>query len=155
MYYKLFKGIKIIYLLNYLPYAKDEAMELLKKELDWRYYGGKHYESVYTGFIQSYYLFKKFGIDYRRATFSSQVCTGEISREQALKELETLPFNSEKSSREIEYIAKKLELTTKEFEDIINLPGKWYTDYPNDEKKLNFIYNSYRKLFKKEKLGNF
>lgn len=155
MYFKLFKGIKIIYLLNYLPYSKNEAMSILKNELDWRYYGGKHYESVYTGFIQSYYLFKKFGIDYRRATLSSQICTGEISREQALKDLETLPYSNEKSSREIEYIAKKLEITTKEFEDIINLPGKWYTDYPNDEKKLNFIYDSYRKLFKKEKLGNF
>lgn len=155
MYYKLVKGIKIVYLLNHVPYNKTEAMDLLTRELDWRYYGGKHYESVYTGFIQSYYLFKKFGIDYRRATLSTQICTGEVKRENALKELETVPYKEDKVQREKEYVAKKLGITIDEFERIINLPAKWYTDYPNDEKRLTFIYDTYRKLFKKEKLANF
>jgi N-acetyl sugar amidotransferase len=155
MYYKLFKGIKIVYMLNYVPYNKEHAMQLLTKELDWLYYGGKHYESIYTGFIQSYYLFKKFGIDYRRATFSSQICTGEVLRENALKNLETLPYKEDKTIREKEYVAKKLGISVQEFDDIINLPAKWYTDYPNDEKRLKFIYDSYRKLFNKEKLANF
>lgn len=155
MYFKLIKRIKIIYLLNYLPYSKSDAMELLKRELGWRYYGGKHYESVYTGFIQSYYLYQKFGIDYRRATLATQICTGEIKREDALKELNKQPFIEDKAQSEKEYIAKKLCITVKQFEEIINLPAKWYTDYPNDEKRLNFIYDTYRKLFKKDKLGNF
>ena len=60
-------------------------MELLKNELGWKYYGGKHYESRYTRFIQSYLLFEKFGIDYRRATLSAQICIGDVSREQAQK----------------------------------------------------------------------
>ena len=30
-YYKLVKGMSITYILNYVPYAKDEAMELLKE----------------------------------------------------------------------------------------------------------------------------
>lgn len=94
-YYKMFKGIKIIYGLNYVPYEKDKAVDFLKEKLDWKYYGGKHYESKYTGFIQSYYLFKKFNIDYRKATLSTQICTGEISREEALKNLEKLPYNEE------------------------------------------------------------
>ena len=155
MYYKLVRKMKIIYILNYVPYSKDKAMDLLKNELDWRYYGGKHYESLYTGFIQSYYLFKKFGIDYRRATFASQICTGELKREDALKMLSTLPYIEEKAQREKEYISKKLNISKENLEDLINLPPKWYTDYPNDEKRLNFIYDVYRKLFKKEKLGNF
>ena len=155
MYFKLIKRIKIIYLLNYLPYSKNDAMELLKRELDWRYYGGKHYESIYTGFIQSYYLYKKFGIDYRRATLATQICTGEIKREEALNELNKLPYLEDKAQTEKEYIAKKLSISLTQFDEIINLPAKWYTDYPNDEKRLNFIYDTYRKLFKKDKLGNF
>lgn len=155
MYYKLVKGIKIIYILNYVPYAKDKAMDLLKNELDWRYYGGKHYESLYTGFIQSYYLNKKFGIDYRRATFSTQICTGELSRDEAIEKLKTRAFTEEKVQREKEYVSKKLGITIQEFETIINLPPKWYIDYPNDERGLNVIYNTYRKLFRKDKLGNF
>ncbi|MGQ0829312.1 MAG: N-acetyl sugar amidotransferase [Bacteroidota bacterium] len=155
MYYKLVRKMKIIYLLNYVPYSKNEAMKLLTRELDWRYYGGKHYESIYTGFIQSYYLYKKFGIDYRRATFSSQICTGTTLRSEALEELKTPPYNEAKSQIEKEYISKKLGISLAEFEKIIDLPAKWYVNYPNEEKWLGFIYNTYRKLFKKEKLGNF
>jgi len=155
MYYKLVKRIQIIYLLNLVPYAKDEAMEFLKKELDWKYYGGKHYESKYTGFIQSYYLFKKFGIDYRRATLSTQICTGEVLREDALEILDSKPYKDDIVQEEKIYIAKKLGISIQEFEKIINLPGKWYDEYPNDEKRLGFIYDTYRKIFKKDKLANF
>lgn len=155
MYYKLVKKVKIIYLLNHISYNKEEAMELLKKELDWRYYGGKHYESVYTGFIQSYYLFKKFGIDYRRATLSSQICLEKIKREDAINQLEKPCFEEIKAQKEKEYIAKKLDISIDELNRIIDLPPKWYSDYPNDEKKLGYIYDTYRKLFKKEKLANF
>jgi len=154
-YYKLVKGMKIIYMLNYVPYAKEEAMELLKSELNWRYYGGKHYESKYTGFIQSYYLYNKFGLDYRRATLATQICTGEVTREAALAELGKLPYSLEKVALEKEYIAKKLGISLQEFETICSAPPKYYWDYPNDEKRLGFIYDTYRRLFKKEKLASF
>lgn len=155
MYYKLIKRMQIVYLLNYVPYAKDKAMELLQKELDWRYYGGKHYESKYTGFIQSYYMFHKFPIDYRRATFSTLICTGEMQREEALEELKKLPYNDEKIAYEKQYIAKKLGISLHAFEDILNAPPRWYRDYPNDEKLLGFIYDTYRRLYGKEKSYNF
>jgi len=155
MYYKMIRRIKMIYLLNYVPYEKEKAMDLLKKELDWKYYGGKHYESKYTGFIQAYYLYVKFGIDYRRATFSSQICTGEVTRDEAIEVLKTKPFDDEKITEEKKYIAKKLGVSLDEFEKILHFPPKLYRDYPNDEKKLSFIYDTYRKLFKKEKLGSF
>jgi len=155
MYYKVVKRIKMIYLLNFIPYNKDEAMTLLKNELGWKYYGGKHYESKYTGFIQSYYLFEKFGIDYRRATLASQVCTGIVKRDDALETLKVKPYSNEIVKEEKIYIAKKFGITVDELENIIQSPAKWYTDYPNDEKKLAFIYDTYRKIFKKDKLANF
>jgi len=155
MYYKLVKKIRMVYLLNYVPYDKSNAIELLEKELNWKNYGGKHYESKYTGFIQSYYLFKKFNIDYRRATLSSQICAGAITRDEALEILKTSPFKEEVVEREIEYISKKLSVSVNELKEIIDLPPHWYSDYPNDEKWLNYVYNSYRKLFKKEKLASF
>lgn len=155
MYYKLVKRMKIVYLLNYVPYDKAAAMELLERELNWKYYGGKHYESRYTGFIQSYYLCKKFNIDYRRATLATQICTGAVTREQALEELSTLPYKDEKVAIEKKYIAKKLGITEATLDEIIALPAKWYHDYPNDEKRLARIYGWYRKLFKKEKLASY
>ncbi|MFN5149672.1 MAG: N-acetyl sugar amidotransferase [Flavobacteriia bacterium] len=155
MYYKFIKKIKMVYMLNYVHFDKEEAMELLKKELDWKYYGGKHYESKYTGFVQSYYLFEKFGIDYRKATFSSQICVGAVDRSTALEELKKKPYSDEKIAEEKKYIAKKLGVSLEEFEKILALSPHWYRDYPNDEKRLSFIYDTYRKLFKKEKLGSF
>ncbi len=154
-YYKFIRGVKNIYILNYVHFNKDEAVQLLEQKLGWRYYGGKHYESVYTGFIQSYYLFQKFGIDYRRATFSSQICNGVVSREQALEMLKSPPYNDDSIRRQKNYIAKKLEISLDEFESIINLPPHWYTDYPNSEKLLGHAYDLYRKIYKKEKLGSF
>jgi len=155
MYYKLVKRMKMVYMLNFVPYDKEETMAFLQKELDWKYYGGKHYESKYTGFIQSYYLFEKFGIDYRRATFSSQICAGAIEREEALKQLVSKPYDEVKTAEEKKYIAKKLGISFEEFEAVLHLPAHWYWEYPNDEKRLSFIYNTYRKLFGKEKLASF
>jgi N-acetyl sugar amidotransferase len=155
MYYKLVRGIKIVYPLNFVPYDKEAAMELLQRELDWKYYGGKHYESRYTGFIQSYYLYTKFSIDYRRATLATQICTGAVKREDALKQLETLPYSDDKVAIEKKYIAKKLSISEEEMDRIIKLPAKWYTAYPNDQKRLGKIYDLYRKIFKKEKLASF
>lgn len=145
----------MLYILGfYVPYNKDEAMALLKEKLDWKYYGGKHYESRYTGFIQSYYLFEKFGIDYRRAMLSSQICTGQVTREEALEILKTKPYNQERVDADKQYISKKLGISLPEFEELLRIPGKYYFEYPNSEKFLNFIYTMYRRIYKKEKLAS-
>lgn len=148
-YFKFIKGIKIIYILNYFDYNKPEAMELLQEKLNWRYYGGKHYESRYTKFVQSFLLPKKFDLDYRRATLSNQICEGKITREEAVEELKTLSYNPATIETDKEYVAKKLGISRKELEDIINLPPKSFKDYPNDEKRLEFFYRVYRRFFRK------
>lgn len=147
MYYKIFKGINMIYPLNYISYNKKGAIKILEKELGWRDYGGKHHESIYTKFIQSYYLYEKFRIDYRRATFSTQICSGEITRDEALIGLTQKPFDTLKIEEEKEYICKKFKLSPEEFNEILSLPPKTYKEYPNDEKKLEFVYYVYRKLY--------
>jgi N-acetyl sugar amidotransferase len=155
IYFKLVRGVKVFYPLNYTPFAKAAAVKLLEEQLEWKNYGGKHHESKYTKFIQSYYLFQKFGIDYRKATLSSQICAGESTRPEALEQLKSKPFDESKIEDEKHYISKKLGITADELEQIINMPAKWYWDYPNDDRKLSLIYNTYRKIFKKEKLASF
>lgn len=154
-YYKIVKGIEMVYPLNYVPFDKDNATDHLAENFEWNHYGGKHHESRYTKFIQSYYLFEKFGIDYRRASLSTQICLGTVSRNDALEELKSLPYDPGGVEIEKDYISKKLSITHEELERIIRLPAKWYWDYPNDSKKLKFVYNAYRKLYKKEKLASF
>lgn len=149
IYFKFVKGIRMVYLLNYLPYNKDEAMAFLKEELGWKYYGGKHYESKFTGFVQSYMQPVKFGIDYRRATFATQICAGTATRDEAMDALKKLPYNPETIGAEKAYIAKKFQISLDEFEAIMKRPIKTYRDYPNNEKRLTKLYNLYRKYFSK------
>jgi N-acetyl sugar amidotransferase len=155
MYFKFVRGIKMIYPLNFLPFVKKDAIALLEDRFDWKPYGGKHHESRYTKFIQSYYLFEKFGIDYRRATFSSQICAGDVQREGAVKKLVSKPYDAAQIEEEKKYIAKKLSVTNEELEHILTLPPKWYWDYPNSKRKLEFIYDAYRSIVGKEKLDRF
>ncbi len=154
-YFKVIRGIKMVYPLNFIDYDKESAQKILENELDWKYYGGKHRESKYTDFIQSYYLYTKFGIDYRRATLSTQICTGDRSRNDAIEELKTPPFNELHVKNQIKYISKKLGISESQLQEIVGLPPKYYWDYPNDAKKLGFIYDTYRWMYKKEKLASF
>jgi N-acetyl sugar amidotransferase len=154
-YFKLIKGVRIVYPLNYVKFSQDEVTNFLVEKFDYVPSGEKHHESLYTRFIQSYYLFEKFSIDYRRAKLSSEICNGRATREAALEELELDPYDRETIIRDKEYVAKKLQISSDEIDEIVGAPPKWHWDYPNDEQKLQFIYGLYLKLFRKEKLANF
>jgi len=149
MYYKLIKGIRIIYLLNYVPYTKAAATKVLQDRLGWQDHGGKHFESRITGFVHSYILPMKFGMDYRKATLSTQICAGEVTRQEAIQVLLTPPFNPEQAAREMEYLAKKFEIDSGELSDILARPPRSHLDYPNDKKRLEYIYRIYRWRFRR------
>jgi len=130
-YYRRLLKHRRVDILNYIDYDKSEAMKLLENELGWRYYGGKHHESIYTRFYQGYILPTKFGYDKRRCHFSSLVCSGEITREAALKELEKPTYAPSTQEEDREYVIKKLGLSESEFEEIMNAPKKSFWDYPS------------------------
>jgi N-acetyl sugar amidotransferase len=146
IYYTYFKKIKMIRLLNYVPYIKEDAMQLIQRELGWVYYGGKHYESVFTRFFQAYYLPKKFNYDKRLAHLSTLICSGQITRDDALLEMKKETYPADLLSSDKEYVMKKLGLSHDEFQEILDAPAKHFSDYPNDEKRLKFIYAVYYKL---------
>jgi N-acetyl sugar amidotransferase len=144
-YYKFVKGIRYVYLLNLVPYSRSDAMSKLQ-ELGWEDYGGKHYESAITGFLHSYLLPVKFNIDYRRATLSSQICAGEVRREDAVETLKTPPFDPARVREEKVYVAKKFGIPANELEEILAAPPRTHRDYPNNERLLEFLYGIYRRF---------
>lgn len=148
-YYKFVKGIRIVYLLNLVPYSKSEAMRKLQDDLGWEDYGGKHYESKITGFLHSYLLPVKFNIDYRRATLSSQICAGQTTRGEALEILTKPPFDAARVPDEKAYVAKKFGITLDEMDAILAAPPKTHRDYPNNERFLELVYGTYRRYFAK------
>ncbi len=145
-YYTYLKGIKMIRLLNYVPYVKADAMKIIQDELGWVYYGGKHYESVFTRFFQAYILPEKFGYDKRLAHLSTLICSGQITREEALEEIKKEAYPEGMLEADKEYVIKKLGMNTDEFDQILKAKPVHYSAYPNDEKRLKFIYNIYNKL---------
>lgn len=151
-HYRFVKGIKTIYLLNYIDYNKDEARSYLESELGWKYYGGKHYESRFTGFWQSYILPTKFEIDYRKATFSTQICSGQMTREEAIELLKEPAYDLQKLDVDKHYFCKKLGIHIHEFDEIMKEDPKTYKDFPNAEGFIDWVFNTYRKLFPNKRL---
>jgi N-acetyl sugar amidotransferase len=126
------RGMKIFPILNYGDYRKAEAKAFLMSEFGWRDYGGKHYESRLTKFFQSYYLPKKFGFDKRRAHLASLIVSGQITREAALHELATPPYDPREIAEDKAFIAKKLRVSAQEFDEIIASPPRDHEDYGSD-----------------------
>ena len=115
--------IRQVRLLNYIPYSKKEAIATLEREFGWEYYGGKHFESRFTKFFQSYYLPVKFGYDKRRAHLSSLVVSGEITRDEALMEMQNeFAYPMDQIMEDRDYILKKLDITQEEWEQIMSAP---------------------------------
>lgn len=144
------KQIKVVSILNYVEYNKNEAMKILQEKLDWIYYGGKHYESVYTRFFQGYMLPVKFGIDKRILHFSSLILSGQITRERALIDITNNDyFASGLADADKIYVQKKFKLAPDEFEEVMRAPRRTFRNYPNSYRfvvKLKRVINFLRKL---------
>ncbi len=138
LWFTFFKGIKSISILNYVDYKKDVAMETITEKLDWKYYGGKHYESNYTKFFQGFILPKKFNIDKRKLHLSALILSNQISKQQALKILKEPIYPKDEVSRDTDYFKKKLDFNIQDFEKLLKDKPKTFFDYPN-----NYHFHSY------------
>jgi N-acetyl sugar amidotransferase len=146
------KGIKLYRPLDYLPYNKDEAMQELVEKFGYQKYPQKHFESRFTRFYESYWLPEKFGYDTRKVQFSSLVLTGQMTREEALNNLEKPAYDPETIKQDFEYIATKLGITVEELRGYMNAPNKTYKDYKSQEGIYN-IGAKVMRLLGKEKGG--
>uniref|UniRef100_UPI004048DCE5 N-acetyl sugar amidotransferase n=1 Tax=Aliarcobacter sp. TaxID=2321116 RepID=UPI004048DCE5 len=151
-YYPFIKKMKVIRPLNFMPYIKSDALQELKDKVGYKEYARKHGESVFTKFFQNYYQPKKFEYDKRRPHLASLIVAGQMTREEALKELEKPLYDEKELKDDIEYFCKKLGITNIEFENIMNAKIHGFDDFPNNKakyvlmKKLqNFIMRVFNK----------
>lgn len=130
------KQIKSVSILNYIDYNKEQVMKQIKEELGWVYYGGKHYESVYTRFFQGYILPEKFRIDKRRGHLSDMILSGQMTRVEALKAMQEKSYDDELLEQDLAFFKKKFDLREEEFSELMRLPLKSFRDYPNNERHV-------------------
>ncbi len=129
--WNVLQRIQVVSVLNYVDYNKEQAMRTLQEELGWIYYGGKHYESVYTRFYQGYVLPKKFNIDKRKGHLSDLIRSGQISRDEALQKMDEPGYDDTLLRQDKNFVIKKFGVTEAEFEALLTAPPNTFRDYPN------------------------
>ncbi len=144
--YRFFYKLKTLYPLNTFKYDKEEAKEILKSEINWQSYGGKHCECIFTKFCQLIYQPTRHGMDYRRAHFSTDICNSRITRKEAIDILKDPPWAELDLENELRFVANKLGYEVNELKNFMNQPPLWYKDFSNNEFILGKIYNLYRLL---------
>jgi N-acetyl sugar amidotransferase len=128
-YYVFVKKVRMVSLLNYVDYDKTAAMRILQDELGWVYYGGKHYESIYTRFYQAFVLPRKFDIDKRKAHYSNLICSNQLTRDQSAQMMREPVYPEDLLMEDRAYVIKKLHLSEQEFDSIMTSPNLTFENY--------------------------
>lgn len=150
LYYRYIKGIRVIKLLNYVPYIKDKAMQELVDRFGWQKYGHKHYESSFTRFFEGYWLPNKFGYDKRRTHFSSLILTKQMTREEALRSIAQPTYDEQEMAEDFKYVAGRLGMTVSELHDIMKGKNKTYRDYNSNSYLIGLAMRVLRLLGKQD-----
>lgn len=140
------RRVRIVSILNYLDFDKSRAITELSRELGWVPYAGKHYESIYTRWVQGYYLPRKFQIDKRYGHYSDLINSGLMERTAAISALEEVDY-TEKQRREDEMLLrKKLSLSDDHFAEIVAARPASFREYRNSYVFVQFMRTTVNKL---------
>lgn len=150
-YYQKFLKLEYVAPINFERYEKEKVKQLISEELNWKDYGGKHFESVFTKFYQAYILPTKFKIDKRKAHLSNLICSNQLSREEALAELEKPIYDPLELSKDMDYVLKKFGLTQQFFDEIMSKEPVPHTNYDYDQGffEKNIVLRKIKHLIKK------
>ena len=119
-------------LLNYLNYNKKKTKAIITSQLDWKDYGGKHYESLFTRFYQGYILPQKFGVDKRKAHLSNLIFSGQLTKQEALEEMKKPIYPEEQLLTDKKFVLKKLGFSEQAFADYLKADPVPHDFYSND-----------------------
>ncbi|HEY6563765.1 MAG TPA: N-acetyl sugar amidotransferase [Pirellulaceae bacterium] len=131
--------LSVIRPLNFLNYDKRQAKQELMRLYGWQDYGEKHNESRFTKFYQDIYLPRKLNFDKRRLHLSSLIVSSQMTREEALKELEQPIIDPAQTRRDTKFVAKKLGIDVPALERLIDQPLIDHQVYPNQLALHSFL----------------
>jgi len=144
IYLRYIRSVQVVKPLNYLPYTKKQATDVLSKTYGWLPYPQKHFESRFTRFYEGYWLPTRFGYDTRRVQYSSLILTGQMTRQEALLKLEQPAYDPATIDEDFEYIATKLGIAVAELRHYHQMPLKTFRDYKNQQ----WLFNLGAKMLK-------
>lgn len=124
--------IKWLPILNYSEYIPANAQKELIDWCGWQAYGGKHLESRYTRFFQTWILPTKFKIDKRLAHYSTLINSGLMTRQTAIRMMEYPSYDSATVETDRADVIKALGYTWDTFNEMMQKPWKHYSEYPSN-----------------------
>lgn len=140
-------GIKTWRPLNYIDYNREKAFKELKEFCGFEYYGNKHLENDLTAFAQLYWFPVKFGVDKRSSHLSSMIISGQITRDEAIIELEKPLYNEEHMENIIIRLLDNIGMSREEFDKVIKQKPGSHSDFKTD--RLYAIYKFINKTILK------
>lgn len=124
--------IHTLALLNYIDYNKKEAIAELERACGFEYYKAKHLENTLTKVIQLKWFVEKFKVDKHKSHLSSLIVSGQMTREEALLELEKPMYDAAEMKEDVDYILSELNISEEEFNTLLKRKGIQHTEYPTD-----------------------
>jgi N-acetyl sugar amidotransferase len=153
IWFEFVRGIKWVSFLDYFSYNKFEAMETLKREVSYKPYPYKHYESVFTRCYQAVILPTKFGYDKRRVHLSTLVASGQMARPDAIRMLDTPPYlDPQQEEQDRIFVMKKLGFTEQTFQEYMKAPAVPHESYGSEVGLfpiLRIIYGPFKSAWRR------
>jgi N-acetyl sugar amidotransferase len=144
VWHELVRGIRWIPFLDYFEYNKAQALDRLQRDFGYKPYPYKHYESIFTRFYQGYILREKFGVDKRRLHLGTLVASGQLERSTALKDVEGIPYPSEKALEEDKkYFLKKMGWTADQLAAYLRRPEQSHRSYGSERALWDLLAGVY------------
>lgn len=133
--------------LDYFNFNKNAAMEILQRDYGYKPYPYKHYESIFTRFYQGYILPNKFLVDKRRLHLSTLIVSGQMNRDDALKDLKGVPYPSMEALEEDKrYFLKKMGWSQEKLSSyIVGAPVK-HSEYPSEKPVWDYLLSIYKSI---------
>lgn len=145
--YRFIDGIRWTPFLDLMPYKKESVLAELQSRFGYKPYPYKHYESIFTRFYQGYILPTKFNVDKRKLHLGTLVASGQMSRAQALADLERLPYPSEAQLQEDrQYFLKKMGWAESELDDYLRRTAVPHDAYPTERPLWQLCERIYKKI---------
>jgi 3'-phosphoadenosine 5'-phosphosulfate sulfotransferase (PAPS reductase)/FAD synthetase len=140
LYWIIIKRIKHLRPLYNIDLKKEVMKEVLLDLYDFQWYGGHHLDNRYTAFLSNVIFPHKFNTDRRIIELAAFVRSGNITRNEALKELKKeIPINTEL----VDEVERELQIDVKLLlNNSINKPTTHY-----DFKSYHKIFQTFKWFF--------
>ena len=141
------RRVKWVSFLDYFDYNKARAIAELQRDFSFKPYPHKHYESVFTRLYMGHILPTKFNVDMRKVDFSNLIISGQMTRKEALHELQKDPYPSPQDlRRDITFFRKKLGWSETDWQSYLARPERRHNSFASEERRYAFIRSISRRM---------